>query len=299
LTKLNIWIRASRPFTLPGAIAPVLVGTAFAFRQGKGNFWLFLLVLISSLLIQIATNLVDEYADHDRPEGKRKLLAPYKVIALGLLSPAAVKRGAMACFGLATIIGIYLIVHSGWPILVLCVASIAVAYFYSAGRMPLGKLGLGQPMVFAFMGPVMVMGSYFVQTKSFTTASFWLSIPMGCTVTAILAANDLRDFEEDQNGGKRTPVTAFGRNFGVWEWATLVIAAYLSVIVMITTSILPVTTLLILLALPLALRAIKLMRNGQSREQLAPALPATARFHGMFGVFLALGIILGQLLTRI
>lgn len=296
MNKLSIWLRASRPFTLPGAIAPVLVGTALAFSEGKGNFWLFLLVLIASLLIQIAANLVDEYSDHARPEGKKKLLAPYKVIALGLLSPAAVKRGAMVCFGVATAIGIYLIVHSGWPLLIICLASIAVAYFYSAGTIPLGKMGLGQPLVFVFMGPVMVMGSYFVQTKSFTADSLWLSVPMGCTVTAILAANDLRDFEEDRHGGKRTPVTAFGRRFGVWEWTILVIAAYLAVIVMAAVNILPAASLLSLLALPLALTAFKLMRNGQDRPQLAPALPATARFHGIFGVLLALGIVLGRIL---
>ncbi len=270
----------------------MLVGTSLAFREGKDNFWLFLLVLIASLLIQIATNLVDEYADHDRPEGKRKLLAPYKVIALRLLSPAAVKRGAMVCFVVATAIGIYLIVHSGWPILVLCLASIAVAYFYSAGAIPLGKMGLGQPLVFVFMGPGMVMGSYFVQTKAFTTDSLWLSIPMGCTVTAILAANDLRDFEEDQAGGKRTPVTEFGRNFGRWEWAILVIAAFLAVIVMAAVKILPLTSLLSLLALPQAIAAFRLVRDGKERPQLAPALPATARFHGLFGALLALGIFL-------
>ena len=298
MTKLRVWIRASRPFTLPGAIAPVLVGTALAFSQGKGNFWLFLLVLIASLLIQTATNLVDEYSDHSRPEGKKKLLAPYKVIALGLLSSAAVKRGAMTCFGIATAIGIYLIVHSGWPILVLCVASIAVAYFYSAGTIPLGKMGLGQPLVFVFMGPVMVMGSYFVQTKSFTADSLWLSIPMGCTVTAILAANDLRDFEEDRHGSKRTPITAFGLNFGRWEWAILVLAAYLAVIAMAVLKILPVTSLLSLLALPLALTAFKLMRKGRERPELAPALPATAKFHGLFGLLLAAGIVLGHLLFR-
>jgi 1,4-dihydroxy-2-naphthoate polyprenyltransferase len=295
LNKLNIWIRASRPFTLPGAIAPVVVGTALAFSEGKGNFWLFLLVLMASLLIQIATNLVDEYSDHARPEGGKKLLAPYKVIALGLLSPAAVKRGAIVCFAVATGIGIYLIIHSGWPVLVICLASIAVAYFYSAGTIPLGKMGLGQPLVFFFMGPVMVMGSYFVQTKSFTLDSLWLSVPMGCTVTAILAANDLRDFEEDRHGQKHTPVTAFGRSFGVWEWTALVIAAYLAVIVMTIVNILPVASLLSLLALPPALTALKLLRNGQERLHLAPALPATARFHGLFGLLLALGIMLGHL----
>lgn len=291
MNKLKVWLQASRPFTLPGATAPVFVGTALAFREGNGNFWLFLLVLVASLLIQIATNLVDEYADHSRPEGKKKLLAPYKVIALGLLSPSQVKAGAMACFGIASVIAVYLIVHSGWPILVLCLASAAAAYLYSAGPLPLGKIGLGQPLVFIFMGPVMVMGSYFVQTKSFTIESFWLSIPMACTVTAILTANDLRDYEEDLHGGKRTPVTRFGRPFGRLEWLALVSGAYF--VTLGTSVFLGPGVLLTILAVPLAIRTFKLVWNGKERAQLAPALPATARFHGLFGVLLAVGIMTG------
>ncbi len=294
MNKVRTWIRASRPFTLPGAIAPVVVGTALAFQEAKGNFWLFLLVLVGSLLIQIATNLVDEYSDHARPEGKKKLPAPYKVIALGLLSPAEVKRGALVCFGIAIAIALYLIAITGWPILVLCIASLAVAYFYSAGKVPLGKIGLGQPLVFIFMGPVMVMGSYFVQTKAFTLQSALLSIPMGCTVTAILAANDLRDFEEDQTGGKQTPVTAHGREFGRVEWSVLVITAYAAVVALAAAGTLPVWSLLSILALPQALAAFSLVRNGKDRSQLARALPATAQFHGLFGLLLALGIVLGR-----
>ena len=299
MNKLRVWLQASRPFTLPGAVAPVLVGTSLAFREGKGNFWLFLYVLAASLLVQIAANLVDEYSDHERVEGQKKLLAPYKVIALGLLSPEEVKRGAITCFAAATAIGIYLIIHSGWPILVLCLFSAAVAYFYSAGKLSLGKMGLGQPLVFIFMGPVMVMGSYFVQTKTFSVNSLWLSLPMGLTVTAILAANDLRDFEEDLHGGKRTPVTTLGRNFGRWEWIALVSGAYVAVILMAAFKTIPVFSLFSFFALPLAYAAFKHLWNGVERVQLAPGLPATARFHGMFGILLALGIIFGQLFNRV
>lgn len=295
MNKIHIWFRASRPFTFSGAIVPVLVGTSPAFREG----WLFLLVLVACLLVQIATNLVDEYSDHGRPEGQGKLLAPYKVIALGLLSAGAVKRGAAVCFGIATIIGIYLIIRTGWPILALCAAGIVVAYFYSAGRLSLGKLGLGQPLVFLFMGPVMVMGSYYVQTQSFTLESLWLSLPVACTVTAILAANDLRDYEEDKAAGKRTPVTMLGRRFGRREWLGLVVAAYLIIFGLVVTGSLGIMGLLPLLALPQAVRTFRLVWQGSDRAQLAPALPATAIFHGLFGFLLAAGISLGSLLSHL
>ena len=297
MRKLQIWLRASRPFTLPGAVAPVLVGTSLAFQEGAGNFGLFLAVLAACLLVQIAANLIDEYSDHDRAEGQKKLLAPYKVIALGLLSPKEVKRGAMACFAAATVIGTYLIFLSGWPILFLCLFSAAVAYFYSAGTLSLGKIGLGQPLVFIFMGPVMVAGSYFVQAKIFSANSLWLSLPMGCTVTAILAANDIRDYEEDMHGGKRTPVTYFGRIFGRWEWLGLVVAAYLSVCLMVVLNVLPAFSLFSLAALPLAFISFRHLWTGRNRLELAAALPATARFHGVFGALLAIGIVMGRLFS--
>ncbi|MDO8716853.1 MAG: 1,4-dihydroxy-2-naphthoate octaprenyltransferase [Dehalococcoidales bacterium] len=294
---IRIWFRASRPFTFSGAAAPVLAGTSLAFREGQANLWLFLLVFAASLLVQIATNLVDEYTDHDRPEGQQKLLAPYKVIALGLLSSTAVKRGAAVCFGIATAIGIYLIIRTGWPVLAICTASIVVAYFYSAGRLSLGKIGLGQPLVFVFMGPVMVMGAYYVQTQYFTVESMWLSLPVACTVTAILAANDLRDFEEDRAAGKRTPVTVFGPQFGRREWLALVVTAYLIVFGLAVTEPSGIMGLLPLLALPQAVRTFRLIWNGRERAQLAPALPATAIFHGQFGFLLAAGIALGRLVS--
>lgn len=293
----RIWFRASRPFTFTGAIVPVLLGTSLAFREGSVDLWLFLLVLIGSLMVQIATNLVDEYSDHARPEGQEKLLAPYKVIALGLLSSTTVKWGAMVCFGIAALIGTYLVIQTGWPILMICIASIIVAYFYSAGPLPLGNIGLGQPLVFIFMGAVMVMGAYYIQIQSFTIESAWLSIPVACTVTAILVSNDLRDFEEDKVAAKRTPVTIFGRQFGCWEWSLLVVAAYITIFGLAATGLLGMIGLLPILALPQASKAFRLIWSGHERAQLAPALPATARFHGQFGFLLAAGVVLQRLLS--
>ncbi|MDO8491585.1 MAG: 1,4-dihydroxy-2-naphthoate octaprenyltransferase, partial [Dehalococcoidia bacterium] len=224
------WYWASRPFTLSASVVPVLVGSALAFRQGKADPFLFVLLLLGSVLVQITANLVDEYADDARPEGKGKLLAPYKVIALGRLSRTAVRRGAMVTFAVATGVGIYLTGVAGWPVLAICLAGAATAYFYAAGPRPLGTLGLGQPLVFIFMGPAMVVGAYFVQARFFNIEALWLSLPVGLAVTAILAANDLRDLEEDRQAGKLTPVTLLGRGFGRGEWMFLVAAAFLSVV---------------------------------------------------------------------
>jgi 1,4-dihydroxy-2-naphthoate octaprenyltransferase len=294
LNKIKAWYWAIRPFSISAAVVPVLVGSALAFREGTFNILRFLLVLAASILVQMATNLIDEYADHDRPEGGQKIIAPYKVIALKLLTAREVKNGAIVCFGVATAIGIYLVFAAGWPILFLCLASAGAAYFYSAGPRPLGKIGLGQPLVFVFMGMVMVVGSYYVQTGIFTSAGFWLAVPVGCTVTAILAANDIRDLEEDKTSGKHTVVTKFGRNVAWWEYLALVAAAFISVVLLAALGKLEWIALIALLAMPQAVKALVILRRGKNRPELAKGVPATANLHWYFGALLALGVGLGR-----
>jgi 1,4-dihydroxy-2-naphthoate octaprenyltransferase len=284
------WYRASRPFTLSAALAPVLVGSALAFREGRANLGILILVLLASALVQVTANLVDEYSDHARPEGRNKLLAPHKVIAMGVLSSQAVKRGAFLCAGTAVTIGAYLVAITEWPLLIVCLLSLTVAYFYSAGPRPLGNIGLGHPLVFFFMGPVIVMGSYYVQSHLITWDAVWLSISVGCSVTAILVANDLRDLEEDRASGKTTLVTLWGRSFGRWEWTLLVIIAFLIPVALVASGTYDLFVLLPLLALPQGVIAALAIWRGRKREDFLRALQLTSRLHGYLGLLLAVGL---------
>ena len=287
---VHAWYWASRPFTLTASVVPVLVGSALAFQEGLASLHLFILVLLGSVLVQVGTNLVDEYTDQARPEGGQKLLAPYKVIALGLLSSGAVRLGALVSFGMATAIGLYLVLVIGWPILAICLASLAVAYLYAAGPRPLGSLALGWPLVFLFMGPVMVLGTYYVHTRALTLEVLWLSMPVAFLVTAILVANDLRDLEEDRVAGKITPVTLLGRPFGRWIWVSLVIAAFAVVVALATVGGQSLLLLLPLLALPQAGKVLQTFLRGEDRATLAMALRESAGLHWWLGLLLAAGV---------
>jgi len=293
---VKLWVRAGRPFTLTAAVVPVLVGSALAYRDGVASVLLFILMLVASLLVQIAANLVDEYSDHARPEGREKHLAPYKVIALELLSHRAVKRGAIVCLAAATGIGIYLVTVAGWPLLVLCLASAAAAYFYSGGPKPLGSFGVGQPLVFVFMGPVMVMGAYYVYAGAFTLEAFWFSLPVAFNITNILVANDLRDRDEDVMTRKMTPVALFGDKFGRGEWIVFLLAAYIVVINRALNGYGPFL-LLVLATLPVAFTTLRRVLKGSDRGKRALALRATARLNGYFGALLAAGIVIGHLIS--
>jgi 1,4-dihydroxy-2-naphthoate octaprenyltransferase len=294
---LRSWLRAIRPFTLPASVVPVLVGTALAFRDGHFGGWRFLLTLLGSMLVQVGTNLVDEYTDHEKVGSQGKLLAPYKVIALGLLSPQAVHAGALLSFGMATVIGLYLVLVSNWALLLFCAASLLVAYSYSAGPMPLGNVGLGQPLVFIFMGLLMVTATYYVQTAVVTSQALLAAFPIACLVTAILVVNDLRDIEEDRQTGKITPVSRFGAGFGVGTFLLLVGGAYLSVVLWVVARPALFPTLLALLALPQAFITTRLIISGETRATLNQALRGSAQLHLQFGVLLALGLVISRLLS--
>jgi 1,4-dihydroxy-2-naphthoate octaprenyltransferase len=294
---LRSWFWAIRPFTLPASIVPVLVGTALAYHDGHFVGVRFALTLLGSLLVQIGANLVDEYSDHEQAGSQGKLLAPYKVIALGLLPPYAVRAGALLCFGVATAIGFYLVLISSWVLLVCCVASLLVAYSYSGGPLPLGHVGLGQPLVFIFMGLLMVTATYYVQTAALTSQALLAGLPVACLVTAILVVNDLRDIEEDRQTGKITPVSRFGAKFGLWAFILLVAGAYVSVLLWAVARPTFCPILLVLLALPQAYATTRLIASGESRLTLNQALRSSSQLHLQFGILLALGLVMSRLTT--
>lgn len=291
---IGTWYWAVRPFTLSASVVPVVVGNALAWHNDAFR-WLWLgLTLVGSVLVQAATNLVDEYADHVEGETQsRKIQAPYKVIARGLLSRRAVLAGALTCFGIAALIGVYIVWHSGWPIILVCLASVGVAYGYSAGPLPLGNLGLGEPLVFVFMGPVMVLASFYVQTHTLTWLAVWASLPVACLVTAILVVNNLRDQEEDAHSGKVTLVTLWGQRPVIWLYDALLVLAFgsvvgLSLVGLAAHGVGALIWLVPLLVLPRALAVARMVRQSAERAILHQALQRTAQLHLHFGLLLAL-----------
>lgn len=289
---LHAWYWAIRPFSLSASVVPVLVGSALAAQYSPLNGWLFVLILLGSLLVQSATNLVDEYADHRQESGaSRKILAPYKVISLGLLSSRQVLYGALTCFALAALIGVYLVLHTGWPLIVVCLASLGVAYGYSAGPKPLGHLALGELLVFIFMGPVMVASSFYVLTQSLNWKVLCVSIPVACLVTAILVVNNLRDMDEDRDSGKKTLVTLWGRRRVVWLYDMLLLIAFASMVAFVLSGIGSWIWLAPLLVLPRGVATAKMVQCGSERAILHQAMQGTAKLHLQFGLLLALALL--------
>ncbi|MFQ5872395.1 MAG: 1,4-dihydroxy-2-naphthoate octaprenyltransferase [Dehalococcoidia bacterium] len=285
------WFWASRPFSLSAAVVPVLVGSALAADEVRLDWLLFSFALAGSIAIQIGTNLTDEYVDHRRGGEGTKYPAPHKVIQRGLLSGTEVLVGCIVAFGAGVGMGLYIVSQVGWPILAVGMGSVVVAVLYSAGPRPIGDIGLGEITVFFFMGPLMVLASYYVQTKNLSWHVFWASMPVAFLVTAILQCNNLRDAEEDRRSGKRTLVTMLGVGFGRWGYVGLLAASYVSLVVAAAVDVLPLAALVGLGSLPWALVLVSRVWKARERREMSLALVNTAKLHARAGLLMAAGLL--------
>ncbi|HHY60390.1 MAG TPA: 1,4-dihydroxy-2-naphthoate polyprenyltransferase [Clostridia bacterium] len=294
LLRQNPWILASRPKTLPAASAPVIVGTALALGDGTFRFGPALAALICALLIQIGTNFANDVFDYQKGTDTQERTGPLRVTQAGLLTPRQVFRGMCLVFGLAFLIGLYLIAVGGWPILVIGLLSILSGIAYTGGPYPLGYHGLGDLFVFIFFGPVAVCGTYYVQALSLTGQAFAASVPMGLLITAILVVNNYRDLPTDCKAGKRTLAVRLGPAGTRWEYVALLGLSYL---VPLSLWLLGPGTpwlLLPLLTVPLAARLIKDMYTREGAA-LNETLAGTGKLVLLYGLCYGVGYVLGSM----
>ncbi len=157
-SRLKLWLLAARPKTLPAAIAPVLIGTAMAYGDGAAVVLPALAALFGAIMIQIGTNLANDYYDFIKGADTAERIGPMRLTQAGLISPGAMKRAAFVVFGLAVLAGCYLVWRGGWPIVAIGLSSVLFGVLYTGGPFPLGYHGLGELFVLIFFGPVAVGG---------------------------------------------------------------------------------------------------------------------------------------------
>jgi 1,4-dihydroxy-2-naphthoate octaprenyltransferase len=285
----SVWLAAARPRTLTAAAAPVIVGLALAHRIGHVSAMLGIMTLLAALLIQIGTNLANDYFDFVAGADTAARLGPLRVTQAGLVEPSTVRNAALGVLGLAGLAGCYLVSVGGWPILAIGIASLVAAIAYTAGPWPLAYNGLGDAFVFVFFGLAAVNGTVFLQTGAATALSIAASIPVACLVTAILAVNNLRDIDTDGRAGKRTLAVQCGPGFARAEYGVLVAIAFLMTPVLALVG--GAMLLLPIAAAPLALGEIRAICR-RSGAELNQSLARTAALHLTYGLLLALALIL-------
>jgi 1,4-dihydroxy-2-naphthoate octaprenyltransferase len=220
------WIGAARLRTLPAAVVPVIVGTACAAASGGAAAGPALAALGGALAIQIGTNFANDVFDAERGADGPDRIGPTRAVAAGLVTPRAMKRAMIAAFGIATLLGVYLISVAGWPVIAIGIASVVSGIAYTGGPWPLGYHGLGDVFVMIFFGFVAVCGTAFVQLGSVPWLAVAAAVPVGALATAILVVNNIRDRATDVRAGKRTLAVRLGRRAALGEYAVLLALAF-------------------------------------------------------------------------
>lgn len=286
--SLTNWIAAARPKTLPAALAPVVVGSAAAFRNGEIEVWPVLICLAFALLVQIGTNMANDYFDYIRGADTNDRLGPERLVASGRIKPKLMFRVAIALFAIAFCVGLTMVAYRGPEMLVVGVLSIVFGYAYTGGPYPLAYHGLGDVFVIFFFGLVATMGTYYVIVGELALEVFLLGLPLGLLANNILVINNYRDKETDEVAGKRTLVVRMGRVFARSQYAWQLVAAYLSlsVYVGVSQSYWPC---LAFATIPMGAKLIVDLRKTQG-VALNGLLARSAKLLLVFSVLLAAGI---------
>ncbi len=286
---MRLWWQASRPFSFTASIIPVLVGTLLA-AEHEFRWWAFVLAMLGSVLIHAGTNLVNDYYDYRKGADNEESLGPAGFIQRGVLQPNAVRNAGIACFAAGAAIGLLLCALTSWELIWLGIASVLAGFLYTGAPVHLAYIGLGEITVFLFMGPVMVVGAWFVQTETWAWDPFIASLPIAFLVTVILHANNLRDIDSDRKTGKRTIATLIGRKWANREMYLLLAGAYISLVAAAVAGSLPWPALIALATIPAAVPIVQVVRAGGNPRKLNLALIKSAMLHMQFGALMAAGL---------
>lgn len=224
---VKIWWLASRPKTLWASICPVMLGCALAFRDGKFYLLAAIMTLLAAVLIQIGTNLANDYYDFINGADNDQRIGPQRVTQSGLVKPSTIKKAFIIVFCCSAVVGSYLIFRGGIAIAWIGFFSILFGVLYTGGPYPLGYHGWGDILVLIFFGPVAVAGTYYLQALNISLAVVLVGLSPGLFSVAILTANNLRDVQTDKKSGKRTLAVRFGESFAKIEYVSALVLAIL------------------------------------------------------------------------
>lgn len=285
--SLRHWIAGARPRTLPAAVAPVLAGTAVALHVDAFVVGKALLALGLALALQVGVNYANDYSDGVRGTDVERV-GPMRLTASGAARPEHVRRAAFLCFGVAALLGAWLVVISGhlWLAAVGVVAIIA-AWGYTGGRRPYGYRGLGEVGVFVFFGLVATLGTMYTQADRINDVGVLGAVAMGLLACALLMVNNIRDIPGDAAVGKRTLAVRLGERRARWLYAFFVVVPFLLAVACVPTA--PWVLLTLLLTLPAAFLVVPVLLGLRGRG-LVLVLSGTGMLQLGFAAAMAMGL---------
>lgn len=295
----RIWWQLTRPHTLTAAFAPVFLGTMISLTYGFGplNFTIFLAMLIASLLIQMATNMFNEYYDFKRGLDTEESIGIGGAIVRNGVKPKTVLNLAFLLYGISMIIGIYICSQTSWWLAAVGLISMLIGYLYTGGPYPIAYTPFGELVSGVVMGMFLILIAFYIQTETVTLDAVLLSIPSMLLVAAIMLANNIRDIEGDQRSGRKTLAILVGRSNAVTILMLFFLISYIWIIVLVIIGYLTPWALIILISARKPYKSVTIFRKYVQPLQVMPAMKETAVTNTVFGLLLGVAILLGHITT--
>lgn len=301
---LQIWWDGIRPAYLPLSLMPVLVGSTLAWTQsispqsplGYFHFAHFIGTLLAVFLLQTGANLINDYYDYARGIDTSNPLGPGGLIQQGLIQPTRVLTCGLALLAVGGLIGLIIAVRGGPAVYLFGVIGLLGAYFYSATTKSLSSLALGELVGCIIFGPLIMLGTYMVQTGGFTRNVLIYSIPLGLIAAAVIHINNMRDIESDAQAGKRTIATMLGIRWSRAWFLVLLLGAYVIIAALGIPRGAPHYILITLWTLPALVVILTGVLRTDTLTGLHLAMLQTLKLETSFMLLLIVGLILSAII---
>lgn len=295
---ISVWWHLTRPHTLTASFVPVFLGTAIAFSLENTtiHYGVFFAMLIASMLIQAATNMFNEYYDYKLGLDTKDSVGIGGTIVRHGVAPRTIMMIALSFYGIALLLGIYICYMSSWWLAAVGLVCMGIGFLYTGGPYPIAYSPFGELVSGAVMGMGIVLIAFYIQTGYITLNAVLLSVPSMILVGAIMLSNNIRDIVGDTEGGRKTLAILVGREHAISVLSAFFIVSYLWIIALVAIDGITAWTLLVILSVPKALRAIEIFRDKQAPKEVMPAMKFTAQTNTFFGFLLGIGLLLGYFL---
>ncbi|SFU86826.1 1,4-dihydroxy-2-naphthoate polyprenyltransferase [Xenorhabdus koppenhoeferi] len=297
-SQIQAWLESLRPKTLPLAVAAVITGSALASWTGHFKWPVALLALLTAAMLQILSNLANDYGDVAKGSDTDKRIGPMRGMQKGLITAKQMKNALKLTVLLSCLSGIALIIVAGNSpsdiigFLLLGLLAIAAAITYTVGTRPYGYMGMGDISVLIFFGWLSVIGTYYLQANSFSPSTILPATACGLLSVAVLNINNLRDIETDRQNGKNTLAVRLGGKKARYYHATLLISAVICLISFTLLYSHSWISWLFLLTFPLLFKHILQVLRDPTPEGMRPKLVQMVKVALLTNVLFSIGLVL-------
>ena len=296
---MKAWLHAFRLRTLPLSLSGILLGSTLAWYAGTFNWIIFLSCLVTATLLQVLSNLANDYGDFKKGTDNDERIGPTRALQSGAISAKQMMIGIIICSALTLLCGLLLLYSAFGSVnylfigfFALGLAAITAAIKYTMGKNPYGYSGYGDVFVFVFFGPVAVIGSFYLQTQQFAFQTIFPSLTLGFFSTAVLNVNNIRDIESDTNAGKITRAVRLGKDQAVFYHGYLLAAGFINCFIYQIFTEFNLLNNLIVFCIPIAIKTFLGIKNANNSKLIDPYLKQTVLMTLLFTVLFCLGLLL-------